>query len=225
MDASERVGEVFRESYGKVLSHLLARGFDLLRSEDAVSAAFASALTDWNDAPPPNPEAWLCRVALHRAIDTERREKRLSPLDIVADTAATTEPEDPTMLPDERLRLFFFAPIRPLPPKSRLRSCFNSFSACLRRICRSFSSCPLPPSANVWLGRSGRFVTQISFPTCRIRTNSSIACQVCCKPFMGSIQGTGDLRTHRSSGPCPLANGGFGRRSRSDGPLRASALL
>lgn len=107
MDASERVGEVFRESYGKVLSHLLARGFDLLRSEDAVSAAFASALTDWNDAPPPNPEAWLCRVALHRAIDTERREKRLSPLDTVAETATTTEPEDPTMLPDERLRLFF----------------------------------------------------------------------------------------------------------------------
>lgn len=107
MTASERVDLIFRESYGKVLAYLLARGFDLLRSEDAVSAAFTAALTEWNDALPPNPEAWLCRVALHRVIDIERRERRITPLESLAETADPTEPEDPTMLPDERLRLFF----------------------------------------------------------------------------------------------------------------------
>ncbi len=107
MTASERVDLIFRESYGKVLAYLLARGFDLLRSEDAVSAAFTAALTEWNDALPPNPEAWLCRVALHRVIDIERRERRITPLESLAETADPNEPEDPTMLPDERLRLFF----------------------------------------------------------------------------------------------------------------------
>lgn len=107
MTASERVDLIFRESYGKVLAYLLARRFDLLRSEDAVSAAFAAALTEWNDALPPNPEAWLCRVALHRVIDIGRRERRITPLESLAETADPTEPEDPTMLPDERLRLFF----------------------------------------------------------------------------------------------------------------------
>jgi len=107
MTASERVDLIFRESYGKVLAYLLARGFDLLRSEDAVSAAFAAALMEWSDALPPNPEAWLCRVALHRVIDIERRERRITPLESLVETADPIEPEDPTMLPDERLRLFF----------------------------------------------------------------------------------------------------------------------
>ena len=52
--------EVARRSRGKLVAFLAARSGDLAAAEDALSDAFAAALTVWpREGCPDNPEAWL----------------------------------------------------------------------------------------------------------------------------------------------------------------------
>src|ERR1700722_12057474 len=65
---------VARRSYGKLVAFLAARTRDLAAAEDALSEAFAVALTDWpRNGCPANPEAWLLTVARRKLIDAARR--------------------------------------------------------------------------------------------------------------------------------------------------------
>jgi predicted RNA polymerase sigma factor len=64
---------VARRSYGKLVAFLTARTHDVAAAEDALSEAFAAALTDWpRNGCPTNPEAGLLTVARRKAIDTAR---------------------------------------------------------------------------------------------------------------------------------------------------------
>jgi predicted RNA polymerase sigma factor len=68
---------VARRSYSKLVAFLAARTGDVAAAEDALSEAFASALTDWpRKGCPANPEAWLLTVARRKIIDAGRRERR-----------------------------------------------------------------------------------------------------------------------------------------------------
>jgi predicted RNA polymerase sigma factor len=68
---------VARRSYSKLVAFLAARTGDVAAAEDALSEAFASALTDWpRKGCPANPEAWLLTVARRKIIDGGRRERR-----------------------------------------------------------------------------------------------------------------------------------------------------
>ena len=68
---------VARRSYGKLVAFLAARTRDVAAAEDALSEAFASALTDWpRHGCPMNPEGWLLTVARRKTIDHARGRRR-----------------------------------------------------------------------------------------------------------------------------------------------------
>ena len=99
-----------RRSYGKLVAFLAARTRDVAAAEDALSEAFASALTDWpRNGCPSNPEAWLLTVARRKMIDFARRrhsgETAAGQLQVLAEglNAAAADPE----IPDQRLALMF----------------------------------------------------------------------------------------------------------------------
>ena len=63
-----------RRSYGKLIAFLAARTRDVAAAEDALSEAFAAALTAWpKTGVPEHPEAWLMTAARRSAIDALRR--------------------------------------------------------------------------------------------------------------------------------------------------------
>jgi len=109
--AREAAEAVARRSYGKLVALLAARTRDVAGAEDALSEAFASALSDWPVRGVPRaPEAWLLTVARRKWIDASRRRRsaeagsdhvRLLAEEIDAAAAAESE------LPDERLALMF----------------------------------------------------------------------------------------------------------------------
>jgi predicted RNA polymerase sigma factor len=102
---------VARRSYGKLVAFLSARTRDVSAAEDALSEAFASALTDWpRSGCPANPEAWLLLVARRKLIDLGRRQRsgeiaavELRLLTEGFDAAADAD----TAIPDQRLALMF----------------------------------------------------------------------------------------------------------------------
>jgi predicted RNA polymerase sigma factor len=102
---------VARRSYGKLVAFLAARTRDVAAAEDALSEAFAAALTDWpRNGCPENPEAWLMTVARRKAIDVARKrftgETVAGQLQILAEglEAAAAEHGE---IPDRRLALLF----------------------------------------------------------------------------------------------------------------------
>lgn len=74
MSAAQLAERVARESYGRLLALLAARTHDVAAAEDALSEAFAAALTAWpRVGAPENPEAWLFAAARRKLIDAARR--------------------------------------------------------------------------------------------------------------------------------------------------------
>ena len=105
-----------RRSYGKLVAFLASRTRDVAAAEDALSAAFESALHDWPaHGVPANPEAWLMTAARRSLIDAARRRKTRD--DAVADLLLTadTSTDDGNdngnaarrAIPDDRLLLMF----------------------------------------------------------------------------------------------------------------------
>src|SRR6187397_134569 len=107
--ARKTAAEVARRSYGKLVAFLAARTRDVAAAEDALSEAFASALTDWpRSGCPENPEGWLLTVARRKAIDAlrgrQRGEAAAAQLRILAEELEET---DTPGIPDRRLALMF----------------------------------------------------------------------------------------------------------------------
>lgn len=101
---------VARQSYGKLVAFLAARTGDVAGAEDALSEAFASALSDWSaNGVPRSPEAWLLTAARRKLIDAGRRQRSG---DDAADHLRLTADEmeaavNETAIPDRRLALMF----------------------------------------------------------------------------------------------------------------------
>lgn len=104
-DAAERTA---RESYGRLVAWLAYRWRDVAAAEDALSEAFAKALTRWPiDGIPASPEGWLMTTARRDLLQRERHarvERDPRVLALFDDEAVA--PEEPA-LPDERLKLMF----------------------------------------------------------------------------------------------------------------------
>ncbi len=101
---------VARRSYGKLVAFLAARTRDVAAAEDALSAAFASALADWPlNGCPSNPEAWLLTVARRKLIDVARRQRSSDAggthLQLLAEELGHAAAD--ADIPDHRLALMF----------------------------------------------------------------------------------------------------------------------
>jgi RNA polymerase sigma-70 factor (ECF subfamily) len=102
--------QVARSSYGKLVAYLAARTRDVAAAEDALSDAFAAALTDWPESGiPKSPEGWLLTVARRKAIDVARR--RRTGEDAADQVRIMTEELEAAAgasdIPDQRLALMF----------------------------------------------------------------------------------------------------------------------
>ena len=65
-----------RTSYGKLVAMLAARSRDIAAAEDALSQAFAKALTVWPEhGVPTNPDAWLWTVARNLMLNMSRHDR------------------------------------------------------------------------------------------------------------------------------------------------------
>jgi RNA polymerase sigma-70 factor (ECF subfamily) len=112
-----------RQSYGKLLAFLAARTGDLAGAEDALSEAFASALTTWpGQGIPRSPEAWLLAIARRRLIDAARRRRTRN--DATAPLLLLTEEIESAKasgadIPDDRLRLMFACAHPAIQPELR----------------------------------------------------------------------------------------------------------
>ncbi|HEX8725187.1 MAG TPA: DUF6596 domain-containing protein [Gemmatimonadaceae bacterium] len=108
----DRVEQVARASYGRLLAMLAARAGDIEAAEDALADAFAKALAAWPaSGVPDNPEAWLLTAARNRQRDAHRANVRhpLVPLDEapMPPSVDPAEDLDPDAIPDRRLALLF----------------------------------------------------------------------------------------------------------------------
>jgi RNA polymerase sigma-70 factor, ECF subfamily len=116
------VEEVFRAEYGRVVAGLVRRFGDIDLAEDALADALVTALERWpRDGVPPNPAAWLTRVAGNKAIDRLRREKvRDTKHAEVAMLNDDTPAEPMGPVTDDRLRLVFTCCHPALAPENRI---------------------------------------------------------------------------------------------------------
>jgi RNA polymerase sigma-70 factor, ECF subfamily len=109
------VERAFREESGRVLATLIRHlGGDFELAQDALQDAMTVALRTWErDGVPANPGAWITVTARRRAIDRIRRERaladRVQQLQTLMDLEhqAEPEPEDESLVRDDRLRLIF----------------------------------------------------------------------------------------------------------------------
>ncbi len=105
--AAERAA---RQSYGKLVAFLAARGRDVAGAEDALADAFAAALAVWPvRGVPVNPEGWLVTAARRKLVDAARRRQSAdmatSTLALIAEEIETVE--ESKAIPDRRLALMF----------------------------------------------------------------------------------------------------------------------
>ncbi|MEM8978271.1 MAG: DUF6596 domain-containing protein [Pseudomonadota bacterium] len=105
MAPQERMAEVMRSSYGRLLAILASKAGDILIAEDALSDAFAKALIHWPKDMPKNPEAWLLTVARNRLTDMQRRDARIDFRNALPEPQALELQHDD--IPDDRLKLMF----------------------------------------------------------------------------------------------------------------------
>src|SRR5580658_3052778 len=108
--AQSAADAVARRSYGKLVAFLASRTHDVATAEDALSEAFAAALSEWpRNGCPANPEGWLLTVARRKLIDVLRGQNRRQMVSVeiqsIADLLATTPNE--AEIPDERLAMMF----------------------------------------------------------------------------------------------------------------------
>ena len=117
--ARKTADAVARRSYGKLVAFLAARTRDVASVEDALSEAFASALTNWpHHGCPANPEGWLLIAARRKLIDFARRRRTgeaagdelqhlAAELEADAFELEATRADTDRPIPDQRLALMF----------------------------------------------------------------------------------------------------------------------
>ena len=95
-------------SRGKLIAYLAARFGDVAAAEDALSEAFASALSVWPEKGcPENPEGWLLTAARRKLIDHIRRNRETSSDDEPEQLADAMIAAADDEFPDRRLALLF----------------------------------------------------------------------------------------------------------------------
>ncbi len=106
------LSDVLRRDGARLRAGLIRLSGDFDHAEDALQEACARALQTWpRDGLPEQPGAWLNSVARRIALDQLRRDsrrERFAPLiDEIATEEAEAEPDNPSGVEDDRLRLLF----------------------------------------------------------------------------------------------------------------------
>ncbi|WP_307796834.1 RNA polymerase sigma factor [Actinomadura barringtoniae] len=114
--------DVFRDQWGRVFASLVGYLGDVDLAEEAAQEAFAIAAERWaSDGPPDNPGAWLVVTARRRAVDRLRRDRTYAEKLRLLDRPEPVEIEmNETIIPDERLELFFLCCHPALNPEARV---------------------------------------------------------------------------------------------------------
>ncbi len=109
----DAVAAAFRDEWGRVVATLIRITGNWDLAEECAADAFTTALRRWErDGIPAKPGAWLTTAARNRAIDLLRRERagaaKLREVAVMElqDTPGPA-PDDPSGVPDDRLRLMF----------------------------------------------------------------------------------------------------------------------
>ena len=110
MAVADAVAALHREESARVLATLIRLLGDFDLAEEALQAAYAAALAQWDrDGVPDNPRAWVVRVAQHKALDL-RRHRRMAAAKLegwAAEHPDRGAPEDAAPVRDDLLRLVF----------------------------------------------------------------------------------------------------------------------
>jgi len=112
-EVSDRITEVFRAEYGRIVAGLIRRFGDIDVAEEALGEALVVALSKWPaDGVPPNPAGWLTTTATNKALDRLRRAKvrdekyeQAARMNQARQDDSVPQPTGPVV--DDRLRLIF----------------------------------------------------------------------------------------------------------------------
>jgi RNA polymerase sigma-70 factor (ECF subfamily) len=119
--AQDRVAQVARDSYGRLLAVLAAPTRDIAAAEDALADALERALARWpDDGIPANPEGWLLTVARNRLRDLWKSSgyRMTEPLNEI-DYPSTPLEDDMAAIPDRRLELMLVCAHPAIAPNIR----------------------------------------------------------------------------------------------------------
>jgi RNA polymerase sigma-70 factor (ECF subfamily) len=130
-NVGQAVEHLFRQEAGKIIAALTgAFGLRYLElAEDALQEALLQALRQWSYGKfPPNPAAWLTRVAKNRALDVVRRDARFREKENEIVAAIESHPAlssaeralMPEEIRDDQLRLIFACCHPALPGEARV---------------------------------------------------------------------------------------------------------
>ena len=131
------IEDSFRRESARMIAYLtkIFGPQHLSLAEDVAQEAFLRAVRVWAiHGPPPNPAAWLRRVARNLAIDQIRRDRRLAelPEDLPADLSPATDGFD-----DDELGMLFLCCHPALPEDSRIALVLNAVAGLsIREIAR-----------------------------------------------------------------------------------------
>jgi RNA polymerase sigma-70 factor (ECF subfamily) len=117
----QRVADLVRDSYGRLLAVLAAPTRDIAAAEDALADALERALARWpDDGIPANPEGWILTVARNRLRDMWKSSahRMAAPLDEI-DSASTPLEDDVPAIPDRRLELMLVCAHPAIAPNIR----------------------------------------------------------------------------------------------------------
>jgi RNA polymerase sigma-70 factor (ECF subfamily) len=160
---------VARESYGRLLALLAARTRDVTAAEDALSDAFAAALSVWpKTGAPERPEAWLFAAAKRKLIDAARRARTAADAQSSLALAAEEVEEEVARAetPDRRLGLMFACAHPEIEPAARTPLMLQTvlgFSA--ERIASAFLVAPASMSQRLVRAKRRIAEAQIAFDT------------------------------------------------------------
>jgi predicted RNA polymerase sigma factor len=102
----QRVADLFRDSYGRLLALLAAPTRDIAAAEDALADALERAVDRWpDDGIPANPEAWLLTVARNRMRDVWKSHAYRMTGPLAENHDIPTEVDHLPAIPDRRLEL------------------------------------------------------------------------------------------------------------------------
>jgi RNA polymerase sigma-70 factor, ECF subfamily len=138
------VDTIARTEGRRVLAGLIRLTGDFDAAEDALQEAYTRALTEWErSGVPDKPGAWLNTVSRRIAIDRLRKRPSADlPEDLEAppvDPDAGAEPENPSGIEDDRLRLLFTCCHPALPPDARCTLALRTLGGLTtREIARGF---------------------------------------------------------------------------------------